>query len=215
MRPSSSAVLVLLLLLSNVASAQAAALQVLRSPDRRIEVRIDLGDRIRYSVLADSQALVQDATLGLQIDQATLGVLPKLTAAKASSVDQEIEPVVRQKAAKLRERYNQLRLDLRGGYAVVFRAYDEGVAYRFETALPRAEVKIHGEEVGLNFAGDYAVYYPKEESFFSHNEREFVHLPLNQVAPGDLASLPAVVEARDGIKVAIASTAPTGELRSR
>ena len=206
MMTTPSAVLVLLLLSSNVAAAPAAALPVLRSPDRRIEVRIDLGDRIRYGVLVDNQALVQDATLSLQVDQSTLGVQPKLTAAKATSVDQEIEPVVRQKSAKLRERYNQLRLELRGGYAVVFRAYDEGVAYRLETSLPRAEVKVHGEEVGLNFAGDYAVYYPKEESFFSHNEREFVHLPLKQVAPADLASLPAVVEARDGIKIAIAES---------
>ncbi len=206
MKGGPAALVPFLLLLSNVAPAQAAPLQVLRSPDRRIEVRIDLGDRIRYAVLVDNQALVQDATLSIQIDQSTLGVQPKLTAAKATSVDQEIEPVVRQKSAKLRERYNQLRLDLRGGYAVVFRAYDEGVAYRLETSLPRAEVKVRGEEVGLNFAGDYAVYYPKEESFFSHNEREFVHLPLKQVAPGDLASLPAVVEARDGIKIAIAES---------
>ena len=136
---TTSTALVLLMLLANVASAQAAGLQVLRSPDRRIEVRIDLADRIRYGVLLDNQALVQDATLSLQVDQSTLGLQPKLTAARATSVDQEIEPVVRQKSAKLRERYNQLRLDLRGGYAVVFRAYDEGVAYRLETSLPRAE----------------------------------------------------------------------------
>ena len=53
----------------------------------------------------------------------------------------------------------------------MFRAYDEGVAYRFETALARPEVKVCGEEARFAFAGDYTVYYPKEESFFSHNER--------------------------------------------
>ena len=90
------------------------------------------------------------------------------------------------------------------GAAFTFRAYDEGVAYRLETSLPKGEVKVDGEEVALNFAGDYAVYYPKEESFFSHNEREFVRLPLKDVTSSSLASLPAVVDARDGIKVAVA-----------
>jgi alpha-glucosidase len=121
-------------------------------------------------------------------------------------VDQVIEPAVRQKAARIRERYNELRLAFRGDYAVSFRAYDEGVAYRFETALPRAEVKVDAEEVAFEFAGDWPVYYPKEESFFSHNEREFGRLLLKDVQPADLASLPAVVEAEGGIKIAVAES---------
>ena len=34
-----------------------------------------------------------------------------------------LEPVVKQKFAKIREHYNQLRLEMDGNYAVVFRAY--------------------------------------------------------------------------------------------
>jgi hypothetical protein len=44
-------------------------------------------------------------------------------------------------------------------------------------------VKVYAEEVRLNFAGDYNVYYPKEDGFFSHNEREFLNLPLKNIAP--------------------------------
>jgi alpha-glucosidase len=200
------AALALLPLLWVAGAAEAAPVQSLRSPDRRLEVRIDAGDRLRYSVLLRDHVLVQDATLSLDVDKTTLGLQPKVKAAKATTVDQTIAPVVRQKSANLREHYNQLRLDFAGGYAVVFRAYDEGVAYRFETSLPRAEVKVQGEEVGLNFAGDYGVYYPKEESFFSHNEREFVHLALSAIAPAELASLPAVVEGPGGVKIAIAES---------
>ena len=92
---------------------------------------------------------------------------------------------------------------MEGNYAIVFRAYNEGVAYRLETSLPQSEVKVYGEEVSLNFAGDYNVYYPKEESFFSHNEREFLYLPLKDIPPTSLASLPAVVVSNDGVKLAI------------
>ncbi len=39
-------------------------------------------------------------------------------------------PAVKQKFAKIHENYNELRIEFDGGYAVVFRAYNEGAAYR-------------------------------------------------------------------------------------
>jgi len=193
--------MLLLLWMANNATAQSS--YSLHSPDRRIEIRIRPADRIRYDVLLNGQALLQDSALSINIDQKTLGSQPKVKATKERSVDQELEPAVRLKSARVRENYHELRLEMEGNYTVVFRAFNEGLAYRWETALPQPEVKVYSEEVSLNFAGDYSVYYPKEESFFSHNERQFLHLPLKQIAPDSLASLPAVVEARDGIKLAI------------
>ena len=178
----------------------------LRSPDQRIEVRIRLADRIRYDVLLNGKALLQDSTLSLKTSSTTLGPNPRVKDAKKRSVDQWIEPVVRQKFAKLRENYNQVRLQMEGNYAVVFRAYNEGVAYRLEMALPKPQEKIYSEELDLNFAGDYNVYYPKEDSFFSHNEREFLYLPLKDIAPNSIASLPAVIDTKDGTKIAIAES---------
>jgi alpha-glucosidase len=188
------------------ATFAAAPARSLRSPDGRIEVRIDLGERIRYGVLLRGRALLADSTLSLKVEGTVLGASPKLESTKPTSVDREIEPTVHQKAARIRERYNELRLQFQGGYAVAFRAYDEGVAYRFETALARPEVKVTGEEVSFAFAGEYTAYYPKEESFFSHNEREFVHLAVKDIGPATLASLPAVIEAPEGVKIAIAES---------
>src|SRR5206468_9774084 len=91
-------------------------------------------------------------------------------------------------------------------YAVVFRAYDEGTAYRFETSLPQNNVKVYQEEVSLNFAGDYSAYYPLEESFMSHNERRFPVFKLNEIPPSSIASLPSVVDAGNGVKVAVAES---------
>jgi len=178
----------------------------LRSPDQRIEVRIRLADRIRYDVLLNGRFLLQDSTLSLKTESRALGLEPKVKDTKNRSVDQWIEPAVRQKFAQLRENYRELRLEMEANYAVVFRAYNEGVAYRLETALSHPQEKIFSEEVSLNFAGDYHVYYPKEDSFFSHNEREFLYLPLKDIAPNSIASLPAVVDTKDGAKVAIAES---------
>jgi alpha-glucosidase len=177
--------------------------RALRSPDRRIEIRIQTGDRISYSVLLNGKPLLQDCALSIKIDQKTLGLNPKVKAAKERSVNQQIEPAVRQKFARISENYNELRLELEDNLAVVFRAYNEGAAYRLETSLPERQVKVYSEEATFNFAGNYNVYYPKEESFFSHNEREFVYLPVKDIGPATIASLPAVVDAMDGVKLAL------------
>jgi alpha-glucosidase len=199
-------VLLLFLFVLNARPSAAQPNYTLQSPNQRIEIRIHLGDRIRYDVLLNGKPLLQDSTLSLKFGATTLGLNPRLKDAKNRSVDQWIEPVVRQKSARLRENYREVRLEMEGRYAVIFRAYNEGVAYRFETALPQPQEKIYSEEVSLNFAGDYHVYYPKEDGFFSHNERDFLYVPLKDIPPNSVASLPAVVDTQDGAKVAIAES---------
>lgn len=178
----------------------------LRSPDNRIEVRIRTAPALRYDVLLSGRPLLEDSTLSLDIDHHTLGVNPQVRSAKKRSYDQTIEPPVRQKFAKIREHYNELRLEMDGNYAVVFRAYNEGAAYRFETSLPQPQVKVYGEEVKLNFAGDNITYFPQEDSMFSHNERRYLPQKLSQIAKEFISTSPVVWDAGEGAKMAIAES---------
>ncbi len=201
-------ILALLLATAGLLAARLGAGEVtqkLGSPNGVIAVEIHLGDRIHYDVAVNDTLILKNSALSLKIDATTLGIAPKLRSAIPRAYDGTLQPVVRQKAAILREHYNELRLELEGGYAVVFRAYDEGVAYRWETSLPAAEVKVFAEEVALNFADNYSAYYPEEESFNSHNERIFLLRTLGDLAAKNLASIPVVVDA-NGIKLAIAES---------
>lgn len=193
-----------LCLLATVASAQAS--YDLRSPDKRIEVRIRTAQGVRYDVVLNGRAILEDSGLSLDVDHKILGREVKVTAAKESHHDQVVEPVVRQKFAKIRDNYNELRLTMDGDYAVVFRAYNEGVAYRFETSVPDEHVKIYGEEANFRFPANFVVFYPQEDSFFSHNERKYLPQHLLAINPAFLASLPAVVDVGEGAKVAIAES---------
>lgn len=178
----------------------------LRSPDNRIEVRIRTVDQIRYDLILNGAAVLENSTISLDVDHKKLGVDPKVIDTKKNSHDQMVEPVVRQKFARIRDHYNELRLTFDGGYSVVFRAYNEGVAYRFETALPQKEIKVYGEEGNFKFAANYVVYYPQEDSFYSHNERKYLPQQLSAIAPEYIATLPAVVDVRGGAKLAIAES---------
>ncbi len=187
-------------------NAAAQASYDLRSPDGRIEIRIRTAGSIRYDVVLKGRAVLENSTLSLDVEHKKLGIQPKVIDAKPQTHDQVVEPVVRQKFAKIRDHYNELRLNMEGGYAVVFRAYNEGAAYRFETSMPQEKVKIYGEESAFNFPANFVVYYPQEDSFFSHNERKYLPQNLSEIAPEFLATLPAVVDVREGAKVAIAES---------
>ena len=126
-------VIILIALVCLTLHAAAQAGHSLLSPNKEIEVRIRTGDRLQYDVLLRGTPLLQNSTLSIDIDHTTLGLQPKIKATKERSYDSVIEPVVHRKFAKLRENYNELRLEMQGNYAVVFRAYDDGVAYRLET----------------------------------------------------------------------------------
>jgi len=199
-------VLVVLALCGLAMNGRAQGSYDLRSPDKRIEVRIRTAQGVRYDVVLKGVALLQDSSLSMDVDHKVLGHDVKVTKSKERHSDQVLEPVVRQKFAKIRDNYNELRLDMEGGYAVVFRAYNEGVAYRFETSLPADQVKIYGEEANFRFTSNFVVFYPQEDSFFSHNERKYLPQLLSNINPAFLATLPAVVDAEGGAKVAIAES---------
>jgi alpha-glucosidase len=177
----------------------------LSSPDGNITVVVKTGSRFTYDVLYEERAVLTDCTLSLKVDETTLGSAPQLKAASFRQQDAMLHPEVRRKAGTIRENYHEVRLEFEGGYAVTFRAYNEGVAYRWETALPAAQAKVFSEEVGLNFTGSHFAWFPEEQSFYSHNERIFLPRALGDLDRHNLASLPVVVDV-NGLKVALAES---------
>src|SRR3954465_15468226 len=143
------------------------AIERLVSPNGRIALAVHPTPRLSYDVLFDGRPLMQEATLSLDVDGVRLGTTPQITRVERTHTDATVAPPVRQIAGRPVDRHNDLRLVCAGGYAITFRAYDLGVAYRFETALPAALVRITAEEASFRFAADLAAYYPKEDSFFS------------------------------------------------
>ncbi len=191
-------------LLSPASAAQSS--YDLRSPDGRIELRIRTAGQLRYDVVLKGRAVMENSTISLDVEHKKYGMQSKVVDAKRRSTDQVVEPVVRQKFAKIRDHYNELSLNMGDGFSVVFRVYNEGVAYRFVMSLPQDKVKIYGEESAFNFPSNFVVYYPQEDSFYSHNERKYLPQHLSEIAPEFIATLPAVVDIGEGAKLAIAES---------
>ncbi len=91
----------------------------LKSPNGRIQIRIQTGERLAYDVLVSGKTVLRNSTLSMDIDHKTLGLNPGVKSAKRGQVDREIKSPVPQKSAKIRENYKELRLEMDGNYAVV------------------------------------------------------------------------------------------------
>src|SRR3981081_1649994 len=100
------------------ATAQAQSSFDLKSPDKRIEVRVRTAPGVRYDVVLNGRAILEDSSLSMDIDHKAFGKdSSKVLHSQERSHDEMIEPAVRQKFAKLRDRYNEVRLEMDGGYA--------------------------------------------------------------------------------------------------
>jgi alpha-glucosidase len=173
------------------------------SPDANIRLQIEIGEKILYSVFYKSKEILKPSPISMTVkNKDILGKNPILEDVGQKSESQEILPVIPAKSSVIRDHFNQIILKFKGGYSLIFRVYNDGVAYRFQTAFDR-DIEILSEEVAFHFGGDHHVYFPREESFFTHQERIYEYLPLSRISEYEMCSTPALVDIQDGPKVAI------------
>jgi alpha-glucosidase len=173
------------------------------SPDKKIRLKIDIDQQVHYSVFHESQEILIPSPISMTIkDKGKLGFQPVLEKATQRYIDQEIRPVVRVKSAVIEDTFNEITLEFKNNFYLIFRVYDDGVAYRFQTTFD-GDIDILEEEVIYNFGADHHVYFPAEESFFTHQERLYEYLPLTQITRYKMCYPPALIDIKDGPKVAI------------
>jgi alpha-glucosidase len=188
-------------LLMLVCAPLAAQESSLRSPDGRTELRVHVGQDIAYSVLREGTLLMSRSPISLTLGDAAAGTAPtRVVRAEERSVEQVVRPVVRTKRAEIQDRFNELRLTLPDGFALTFRAYDNGIAYRWE--LDRSgEITVVREGVTFGLEPRDTVFYPEEERFHSHNERQYIRYAVEDIGGEQLASLAALVAKPSGVKL--------------
>ena len=171
-----------------------AQTQNLSSPDGRIQIEVSMDEQINWSLRFDEQVLIKNIGISMTMnDERSLGLKPKIKAVSREFKEDLIEPQIPHKNAKILSRYNELDLDFDGKYSIIFRAYDDGVAYRF-IDHSKNSLQVKYEELSLDFPEGSASYFPKEESMYSHNERLYIHQGLEEFKPGDFCSLPVLFD---------------------
>ena len=153
------AILSLLLFIGNAPLAAKVKNYTLSSPDGGLKVEISTGDGLSYRIMHENDTILSHSNIGLVLADGTLvGKSSRVTRERRKKIEDKVEsPFYRFK--EFVAACNELDLKLQGGFGVTFRAYDDGVAYRFYTTVA-SEVTVKDEVAEFNFPQDYTAYLP-------------------------------------------------------
>lgn len=177
-----------------------------KSPDSRLEITIQLGDTLSYSVKHDQKNIITRSHICLFLDNNnTLGAAPKLIQKKAKSINENItSPFYR--FSSFTASYNELNLKMKGGYGVIFRAYNSGASYRFYTTI-KGKINIRNEQAEFNFDKDYVSYMPYSTNPKDPYSMAFQNIyevkPLTKANTSLPAFLPVTVDCGNNTKLTI------------
>ena len=180
----------------------AQKVQTLNSPNGNIRIEVSVGELLTYSAFYGNEQILKDCPLSLQVGKEEFGTKPKLSGAKQSKIDETIRPVVPLKYAEVPNKANQLRLTFKGGITVDFRAYDNGIAYRFGINKGKGQVEVVNEGVTLSLPEPFMAHVSKTRSFNTSYENPYTHISTSEYNSGDeMTYLPILLESPKGTMV--------------
>ena len=181
----------------------------LMSPDGLVTAVVEVGRQIRYSVSFADETVIAPSVIGMKFGDGTVfGDADKVRKVSRRNVDAFIDAPVYKKS-RVRDHYQEMTLSFKE-FDLIFRAYADGIAYRF-VRRQTGDFTVLSEEAEFRFPGDRMAYVPYvknkgtslESQFENSFENTYVHIPLSGWDPERLAFLPLVAEAPGEVKVLI------------
>ena len=155
------------------------------SPDGKTKVTVTAGKQLSWSINYNGERILNPSLMQMDIEGQTEqpGVNPKVIKAKTLKVNSEQTAVIPLKQRIIKDQYNQLTLTCKGNYAIVFRVYNNGAAYRFETSLKQPKVIINTETIEQNWTEGCKLYWPREKNqeYLTHCEAIFDELNISSL----------------------------------
>ncbi|MDU1890280.1 MAG: glycoside hydrolase family 97 protein [Dysgonomonas sp.] len=192
-------------------NASAQKTFMVKSPDGKLSTEVSVGNTIQYSVSHDGDLMLDKSPLSMSLANGeSFGVNSKLSGSATKTVNETINATVYKRKA-IKNNYNELTLRFKNGFNLIFRAYDDGIAYRF-VATGKKPLTVENEQAVFNFPTDQKAYVPYvalqrnslEGQFYTSFENTYEYLNLSAWNKDRLAFSPLVVEGANNKKVCIA-----------
>jgi alpha-glucosidase len=183
----------------------------LQSPDGKLEAVVSIGETIEYTVSHRGEVVLSPSALSITLaGGAAYGIRPQLAGTSTATINRTFAAPV-YKRSTVTEHYNELTLRFKGNYHLIFRAYNEGVAYRF-VSTAKKPFMVESEQAEFNFPSDYQAFVsyanrPEgsfESQYMNSFEQPYHHIPLSEWNKKRLGITPMVVEGANGKKICIA-----------
>jgi alpha-glucosidase len=170
------------------------------SPDGKIVINVSVGSDIKWSATYENKEIISSAKTAMILgDGKILGANETIKKSLLNNINEILKPEISYKKSETVNNCNALLLSFKTGFSLQFRAYNDGIAYRFETAFKDSLI-IKNEISELQFPSGTNSWYPLEKSFMSHNENIFIFSSLDTITNKHLASLPVLFQS-DGVNI--------------
>jgi len=180
-------ILFLFLMLVHQISAESFKIQ---SPDKKIKIIVNVDKNISWSALLNDKVIIEKVEVGMDFTTGTdFGTNSKIKTESIKSTNSIIYPDVPYKDAEIEDAFSELSLTFNGNYKLLFRAYNDGVAYQFIDE-GKASREVIMEQVKMTFPQEARSLFPQETSMYSHNERLYLDKNLKSISSNDFCSLP-------------------------
>ena len=178
----------------------------IKSPDEKLKLSVNINEDISWFVSLKENVIIENAKAGMKFSEGLdFGKNPKVKSHSVNSFSSMIYTVVPNKDSEIKDEFVELRISFKGNYEIIFRAYNDGVAYQFVDNIKRKR-NVLSEQMSLTFPEGSKSLFPKEDSMYSHNERFYLNKSLSEITSDEFCSLPVLFSTDKG-KVLFTETA--------
>lgn len=183
--------------------------QELTSPDGNIRISINVKGELSYNIAYQEDLLLENCQIGMQVNGKKIGTNPKLRNVKRKMTKEILNPVVPLKFSTIKNEYNQLLLTFGENYSVEFRAYNDGIAYRF-IINTKGDIEVENETFTMSFPDEYLLHIQQAGRFKTSYEESYKHMKSNEWKEDDkIATMPALIDTQKDYKILISESSLT------
>ncbi len=200
---------IILLFLISLTTIEASSQELnLSSPDQKITVNISLSNQLNYDVMVDDEMIISNGSIDMQLsNEIFLSYAMRIKSTKTKSVNETIVAQIPVSRKNIPNNYNELTIQFKNNFAVIFRAYNDGVAYRIATTF-KDSITVINETAQFNFTNPTTAYAavvtkrPDQDVYHTSFEELYTHKSLDSFSANDYMFTPVLTETNT-IKVAI------------
>jgi alpha-glucosidase len=175
----------------------------LNSPNEKLKSEIEIKDGISVNLIKAGNSAISIQNISMETgNEKELFSDFKVQKATRKPVNETVTPEVKEKAAVLTNSYSELEIKFKTGNSITFRMFDEGLAYRFSTAL-KDSLTIKKENLYILLEKSDSVRFQASKSFNSSYETPYEHRIISGIEKDELCHLPLLVEKQNGLFVMI------------
>ena len=181
----------------------------LHSPDKKILIEIKTGPGLTYSVFVDEKKMLSESVIDMNLsDGRNLSVDNKKFTKNERSVREIITAQVPVSRKYIPDEFNELSIQFSNHFSIIFRAYNDGIAYRIRTSFSDS-ITIMKETAAFKFMENAHAFAPviqkrdSQDVFHTSFEELYPYKKLDSLSGNDFMYSPVLAKTNDNIWMVI------------